>query len=205
MAGQRSRSELSTITIGHQAHGKTTLVAAMMRTLGGGGGGYSDVNKAPAREVQGVKLQAAHVQLDTSSRRYNHTDCPSGNNTVKNLMIGETPLDGAILVVSAIDGPQAQTREHVMLARQVGVPHIVVFLSKCDLLDNEELVEIVEPEIRELLSTYGFSGEDTPIVRGNALSALEGKGEAQKAISKLIGKMIFALQVKDPFVAQSKS
>nr|NIV26479.1 elongation factor Tu [Gammaproteobacteria bacterium] len=165
-------------TIGHVDHGKTTLTAAMTKILSAKHGGeakaFDEIDNAPEERERGITIATAHVEYETENRHYAHVDCPGHADYVKNMITGAAQMDGAILVVSAADGPMPQTREHILLARQVGVPYIVVFLNKCDMVDDEELLELVEMEIRELLDKYEFPGEDTPIIRGSALKALDG-------------------------------
>nr|6HTW_B Chain B, Elongation Factor Tu [synthetic construct]6HTW_H Chain H, Elongation Factor Tu [synthetic construct] len=168
-------------TIGHVDHGKTTLTAAITKTLAAKGKAearaYDQIDKAPEEKARGITINTAHVEYETENRHYAHVDCPGHADYVKNMITGAAQMDGAILVVSAADGPMPQTREHILLARQVGVPYIVVFLNKCDMVDDEELLELVEMEVRELLSEYEFPGDDIPIIRGSALKALEGENE----------------------------
>ena len=174
----RSKPHVNIGTIGHVDHGKTTLTAAITKVLAETQGStfmdYADIDKAPEEKARGITINTAHVEYETENRHYAHVDCPGHADYVKNMITGAAQMDGAILVVSAADGPMPQTREHVLLARQVNVPHIVVFMNKCDQLDDEELLELVEMEIRELLSEYEFPGDDISIVRGSALKALEG-------------------------------
>ena len=174
----RSKPHVNIGTIGHVDHGKTTLTAAITKVLAETQGStfmdYADIDKAPEEKARGITINPAHVEYETENRHYAHVDCPGHADYVKNMITGAAQMDGAILVVSAADGPMPQTREHVLLARQVNVPHIVVFMNKCDQLDDEELLELVEMEIRELLSEYEFPGDDISIVRGSALKALEG-------------------------------
>ena len=176
----RSKPHVNIGTIGHVDHGKTTLTAAITKVLAETNGStfmdYADIDKAPEEKARGITINTAHVEYETANRHYAHVDCPGHADYVKNMITGAAQMDGAILVVSAADGPMPQTREHVLLARQVNVPHIVVFMNKCDQLDDEELLELVEMEIRELLSEYEFPGDDITIVRGSALKALEGDG-----------------------------
>jgi elongation factor Tu len=178
-------------TIGHVDHGKTTLTAAITTVLakasGGEARGYDQIDNAPEEKARGITINTAHVEYETANRHYAHVDCPGHADYVKNMITGAAQMDGAILVVSAADGPMPQTREHILLARQVGVPYIVVFLNKADMVDDAELLELVEMEVRELLSKYDFPGDDTPIVTGSALKALEGDaGEhGEAAIMKL--------------------
>ena len=166
-------------TIGHVDHGKTTLTAAITMTLAKAGGAkamsYADIDAAPEEKARGITINTAHVEYETANRHYAHVDCPGHADYVKNMITGAAQMDGAILVVSAADGPMPQTREHILLARQVGVPALVVFLNKVDMVDDEELLELVEMEVRELLSSYEFPGDDIPITKGSALAAVEGK------------------------------
>ena len=174
---QRTKPHVNVGTIGHVDHGKTTLTAAMTRVLASHGGSFvpfDDIDKAPEERARGITIATAHVEYQTDKRHYAHVDCPGHADYVKNMITGAAQMDGAILVVSAADGPMPQTREHILLARQVGVPFIVVYLNKCDMVDDEELLELVEMEVRELLDKYEFPGDDTPIIRGSALKALEG-------------------------------
>uniref|UniRef100_UPI000692142B elongation factor Tu n=1 Tax=Acinetobacter sp. A47 TaxID=1561217 RepID=UPI000692142B len=165
-------------TIGHVDHGKTTLTAAIAticaKTYGGEAKDYSQIDSAPEEKARGITINTSHVEYDSPIRHYAHVDCPGHADYVKNMITGAAQMDGAILVCAATDGPMPQTREHILLSRQVGVPYIVVFLNKCDLVDDEELLELVEMEVRELLSTYDFPGDDTPVIRGSALAALNG-------------------------------
>ncbi|MDJ0971087.1 MAG: elongation factor Tu, partial [Kiloniellales bacterium] len=167
-------------TIGHVDHGKTTLTAAITKVLAEAGGAeftaYDEIDKAPEEKARGITIATAHVEYETDNRHYAHVDCPGHADYVKNMITGAAQMDGAILVVSASDGPMPQTREHILLARQVGVPAIVVYMNKCDMVDDPELLDLVELEVRELLSSYEFPGDDIPIVRGSALKALEGDG-----------------------------
>jgi len=175
----RTKPHCNIGTIGHVDHGKTTLTAAITSTLAKTGGAtaksYADIDAAPEEKARGITINTAHVEYETSKRHYAHVDCPGHADYVKNMITGAAQMDGAILVVSAADGPMPQTREHIVLARQVGVPALVVYLNKVDMVDDEELLELVEMEMRELLSAYEFPGDDIPIVRGSALAALEGK------------------------------
>ncbi len=174
---ERKKPHVNIGTIGHVDHGKTTLTAAICMTLAQKGAAkamnYADIDKAPEEKARGITINTAHVEYETETRHYAHVDCPGHADYVKNMITGAAQMDGAILVVSAPDGPMPQTREHILLARQVGVPYIVVFMNKTDMMDDEELLELVEMEIRELLSSYDFPGDDTPIVKGSALQALE--------------------------------
>jgi elongation factor Tu len=175
---ERTKPHVNIGTIGHVDHGKTTLTAAITKVLAQEGGAkfqaYEDIDKAPEEKARGITINTAHVEYETKKRHYAHVDCPGHADYIKNMITGAAQMDGAILVVSAADGPMPQTREHVLLARQVQVPYIVVYLNKVDLLDDEELLELVEMEVRELLSEYKFPGDDIPVIRGSALKALEG-------------------------------
>jgi elongation factor Tu len=174
----RSKPHVNVGTIGHVDHGKTTLTAAMTKVLslkyGGEVKAFDQIDNAPEERERGITIATAHVEYETEARHYAHVDCPGHADYVKNMITGAAQMDGAILVCSAADGPMPQTREHILLARQVGVPYIVVFLNKCDMVDDEELLELVEMEVRELLDKYDFPGDDTPIIKGSALKALEG-------------------------------
>ena len=186
----RSLPHVNIGTIGHVDHGKTTLTAAITKVLSDKGyaqfEGYADIDKAPEERERGITINTAHVEYRTDKRHYAHVDCPGHADYVKNMITGAAQMDGAILVIAATDGPMAQTREHILLARQVGVPRMVVFMNKCDMVDDEELLDLVEMEIRELLSEYGFDGDNTPIVRGSALKALEGEQKYVDAINELM-------------------
>jgi elongation factor Tu len=175
---ERTKPHVNVGTIGHVDHGKTTLTAAMTHVLskkfGGEAKNYDQIDAAPEEKARGITINTAHVEYETSKRHYAHVDCPGHADYVKNMITGAAQMDGAILVVSAADGPMPQTREHILLARQVGVPYIVVFMNKADMVDDKELLELVEVEVRELLSKYEFPGDDTPIIIGSALKALEG-------------------------------
>ncbi|WP_018413333.1 elongation factor Tu [Methyloversatilis thermotolerans] len=175
---ERTKPHVNVGTIGHVDHGKTTLTAAITTILsskfGGEAKAYDQIDAAPEEKARGITINTAHVEYETATRHYAHVDCPGHADYVKNMITGAAQMDGAILVVSAADGPMPQTREHILLARQVGVPYIVVFLNKCDMVDDAELLELVEMEVRELLSKYDFPGDDIPIVKGSALKALEG-------------------------------
>ena len=177
-------------TIGHVDHGKTTLTAAitMVQThkFGGESKDYSQIDSAPEERARGITINTAHVEYETANRHYAHVDCPGHADYVKNMITGAAQMDGAILVVSATDGPMPQTREHILLSRQVGVPKMVVFINKCDMVDDPELLDLVEMEVRELLSEYGFDGDNTPIIRGSALKALEGDPKYVAAIDELM-------------------
>jgi len=188
---ERTKPHVNVGTIGHVDHGKTTLTAAITTVLSSKFGGeakkYDEIDAAPEERARGITINTAHVEYETSKRHYAHVDCPGHADYVKNMITGAAQMDGAILVVSAADGPMPQTREHILLARQVGVPYVVVFMNKCDMVDDAELLELVELEVRELLSKYEFPGDDTPIIKGSAKMALEGdKGElGEQAIMKL--------------------
>ena len=189
-AFERNKPHVNIGTIGHVDHGKTTLTAAICHTLADKGlaekKNYDDIDAAPEEKERGITISTAHVEYETENRHYAHVDCPGHADYVKNMITGAAQMDGAILVCSAADGPMPQTREHILLARQVGVPAIVVFLNKTDQVDDAELLDLVEMEIRELLSKYEFAGDDIPIVKGSALKALEGDGEEQENIMKLM-------------------
>ena len=189
-AFERNKPHVNIGTIGHVDHGKTTLTAAICHTLAGKGlaekKNYDEIDAAPEEKERGITISTAHVEYETENRHYAHVDCPGHADYVKNMITGAAQMDGAILVCSAADGPMPQTREHILLARQVGVPAIVVFLNKTDQVDDDELLDLVEMEIRELLSQYEFPGDDIPIVKGSALKALEGDGEQQENIMKLM-------------------
>ena len=175
---ERTKPHVNVGTIGHVDHGKTTLTAAITTVLakafGGEAKGYAMIDAAPEEKARGITINTAHVEYETETRHYAHVDCPGHADYIKNMITGAAQMDGAILVCSAADGPMPQTREHILLARQVGVPYIVVFLNKCDMVDDEELLELVEMEVRELLSKYEFPGDDVPIIKGSALKALQG-------------------------------
>ena len=187
---ERNKPHCNIGTIGHVDHGKTTLTAAITNTLAKKGmaqaAAYDSIDKAPEEKARGITISTAHVEYETEKRHYAHVDCPGHADYVKNMITGAAQMDGAILVVSAADGPMPQTREHILLARQVGVPALVVFLNKADMVDDAELLELVEMEVRELLSSYGFKGDDIPVVKGSALAALEGKPEGEEAIMELM-------------------
>jgi elongation factor Tu len=189
---QRNKPHCNIGTIGHVDHGKTTLTAAITKVLSEVGGAsftaYDQIDKAPEEKARGITISTAHVEYETADRHYAHVDCPGHADYVKNMITGAAQMDGAILVVSAADGPMPQTREHILLARQVGVPALVVFMNKVDQVDDPELIELVEMEIRELLSSYGFPGDDIPIIKGSALCALEGREDpiGKDAINELM-------------------
>ena len=186
----RSLPHVNIGTIGHVDHGKTTLTAAITKVLALEGDAefmdYANIDKAPEERERGITINTAHVEYHTAKRHYAHVDCPGHADYVKNMITGAAQMDGAILVVSAADGPMPQTREHILLSRQVGVPKIVVFLNKCDMVDDPELLELVEEEVRDLLKQYGYDGDNTPIIRGSALKALEGDAEYQEKIMELM-------------------
>lgn len=192
---QRTKPHINVGTIGHVDHGKTTLTAAITKVLADQGKaefkGYDQIDKAPEEKARGITISTSHVEYESDNRHYAHVDCPGHADYVKNMITGAAQMDGAILVVSAADGPMPQTREHILLARQVGVPHVVVFLNKADMVDDAELIELVEMEVRDLLSSYDFPGDDIPIIRGSALKALEGdKSEiGETAIMNLVKAM----------------
>ena len=181
----RSKAHVNIGTIGHVDHGKTTLTAAITKYFGKFVD-YADIDKAPEERERGITINTAHVEYETETRHYAHVDCPGHADYVKNMITGAAQMDGAILVVSATDGPMPQTREHILLARQVGVPKIVVFMNKCDQVDDPELLDLVEMEIRELLTEYNYDGENCPIIRGSALKALEGNEKDVQAIKDLM-------------------
>jgi elongation factor Tu len=190
---QRNKPHVNIGTIGHIDHGKTTLTAAITKTLGMLGKAeyvpFDQIDKAPEEKERGITIATAHVEYQTDKRHYAHVDCPGHADYIKNMITGAAQMDGAILVVAATDGPMPQTREHILLARQVGVPYVVVFMNKCDMVDDPELLELVELEVRELLTAYGFPGDDIPVIKGSALKALESddpKSEACKPILELM-------------------
>jgi len=186
---ERDKPHVNVGTIGHIDHGKTTLTAAITTVLaekmGGEAKSFAEIDNAPEEKERGITIATSHVEYQTENRHYAHVDCPGHADYVKNMITGAAQMDGAILVVSAADGPMPQTREHILLARQVGVPYIVVFLNKVDMVDDEELLELVEVEVRDLLSEYDFPGDDIPFVKGSALKALEGDADAKQAIYEL--------------------
>ena len=186
----RSKPHVNIGTIGHVDHGKTTLTAAITKVLAGKNGNqyvdFANIDKAPEERERGITINTAHVEYSTDKRHYAHVDCPGHADYVKNMITGAAQMDGAILVIAATDGPMAQTREHILLARQVGVPKMVVFMNKCDMVDDPELLDLVEMEIRDLLTEYGFDGDNTPIIRGSALKALEGDEKWIPAINELM-------------------
>ena len=198
---ERKKPHVNVGTIGHVDHGKTTLTAALTvvqgKKYGSDSRGYDQIDNAPEEKARGITIATAHVEYESESRHYAHVDCPGHADYVKNMITGAAQMDGAILVVSAADGPMPQTREHILLARQVGVPHIVVFLNKADMVDDPELLELVEMEVRDLLSSYDFPGDDTPVITGSALKALEG--DESEIGAQAIGKLIDAM---DEFIPE---
>ena len=202
---ERTKPHVNIGTIGHVDHGKTTLTAAITMVLNKKFGGevrrYDEIDNAPEEKERGITINTAHVEYQTENRHYAHVDCPGHADYVKNMITGAAQMDGAILVIAATDGPMAQTREHVLLARQVGVPAIVVFLNKVDQLDDPELLELVEMEIRELLSSYDFPGDDTPIIRGSALKAVEAEGDLNNPACQCILDLMDAV---DSFIPEPK-
>ena len=190
---QRTKPHVNVGTIGHVDHGKTTLTAAITNVLakhyGGQAKDFASIDNAPEERERGITINTSHVEYDTPSRHYAHVDCPGHADYVKNMITGAAQMDGAILVVAATDGPMPQTREHILLSRQVGVPYIIVFLNKCDMVDDEELLELVEMEVRELLSEYDFPGDDLPIVLGSALGGLNGEPQWEAKILELAGHL----------------
>ena len=200
---ERSKPHVNVGTIGHVDHGKTTLTAALTKVMAEKHGGefkaYDQIDKAPEEKARGITISTAHVEYTSDARHYAHVDCPGHADYVKNMITGAAQMDGAILVVSAADGPMPQTREHILLARQVGVPYIIVYMNKCDMVDDAELLELVEMEVRELLSKYDFPGDDIPIVKGSALKALEGdKGELGE------GSIIKLAEALDSYIPEPK-
>src|SRR6202049_2949673 len=196
----RSKPHVNVGTIGHIDHGKTTLTAAITQTLAKNNPkvkfrSFDSIDNAPEEKARGITIAVAHVEYETPNRHYAHVDCPGHADYIKNMITGAAQMDGAILVVAATDGPMPQTKEHFLLARQVGVPYIVVFLNKCDAVEDEELVELVEMEVRELLSKYDYPGDDTPIIRGSALGALNGEAKWEAKVDEL-------MEAVDTFVPQ---
>ena len=187
---ERTKPHVNIGTIGHVDHGKTTLTAAITNVLANKGlaqaRAYDQIDGAPEEKQRGITINTAHVEYETANRHYAHVDCPGHADYVKNMITGAAQMDGGILVIAATDGPMAQTREHILLARQVGVPRLVVFLNKCDMVDDEEFIDLVEMEVRELLSEYDFPGDDTPIVRGSALGALNGEAQWVERVEELM-------------------
>ena len=189
---ERTKPHVNIGTIGHVDHGKTTLTAAITKVLSETDGckadftAFENIDKAPEERERGITISVAHVEYETANRHYAHVDCPGHADYIKNMISGAAQMDGAILVIAATDGPMAQTREHILLARQVGVPYIVVFLNKCDMVDDEELIDLVEMETRELLSEYDFPGDDIPVIRGSALGALNGEEKWMDSVRELM-------------------
>ena len=187
---ERTKPHVNIGTIGHVDHGKTTLTSAITRVLAKKGLSkvlnYEEIDGAPEEKARGITINTSHVEYETDKRHYAHVDCPGHADYVKNMITGAAQMDGAILVVSAADSVMPQTREHILLSRQVGVPRIVVFMNKCDMVDDEELLDLVEMEIRDLLSEYDFPGDDVPVIRGSALKAMEGDPDAEKAVLDLM-------------------
>ena len=190
---ERNKPHVNVGTIGHVDHGKTTLTAAITNVLakhfGGKAFAFDQIDKAPEERERGITINTSHVDYDTATRHYAHVDCPGHADYVKNMITGAAQMDGAILVVAATDGPMPQTREHILLGRQVGIPYMIVFMNKCDMVDDEELLELVEMEVRELLTEYDFPGDDLPVVRGSALKALEGDAQWEEKIIELAGHL----------------
>ena len=186
---ERTKPHVNVGTIGHVDHGKTTLTAAittvLAKTYGGNASAFDQIDNAPEERERGITISTSHVEYDTPARHYAHVDCPGHADYVKNMITGAAQMDGAILVVAATDGPMPQTREHILLGRQVGVPYMIVFMNKCDMVDDEELLELVEMEVRELLTEYEFPGDDLPVIQGSALKALEGEPEWEAKILEL--------------------
>ena len=189
----RSKPHVNVGTIGHVDHGKTTLTAALTKVMaekmGGAVKAFDEIDNAPEEKARGITISTSHVEYESATRHYAHVDCPGHADYVKNMITGAAQMDGAILVVSAADGPMPQTREHILLSRQVGVPYILVFLNKADMVDDEELLELVEMEVRELLDMYEFPGDDTPIITGSALKALEGDAAYADKVAELVQAM----------------
>src|SRR5690606_29990806 len=186
----RTKPHVNIGTIGHVDHGKTTLTSAITKVLGKKGLSkvldYDQIDGAPEEKTRGITINTSHVEYETEKRHYAHVDCPGHADYVKNMITGAAQMDGAILVVAATDGPMAQTREHILLSRQVGVPRLIVFMNKCDMVDDEELLDLVEMEIRELLSEYDFPGDEVPVIRGSALKAMEGDPAYEEKIMELM-------------------
>src|SRR3979411_2061124 len=201
---ERNKPHVNVGTIGHIDHGKTTLTAAITKTLSLKGGAefraFDTIDNAPEEKERGITISIAHVEYETAKRHYAHVDCPGHADYVKNMITGAAQMDGAILVVSAADGPIPQTREHILWAKQVNVPYIIVFMNKVDMVDDAELLDLVELEVRELLSSYDFPGDDTPIIKGSALKALES-GDPNSEYGKKIGELMDAL---DSYIPQPK-
>src|SRR5579864_8835271 len=199
----RTKPHLNIGTIGHVDHGKTSLTAAITKVLAATGGAtytaYDQIDKAPEEKARGITISTAHVEYETAKRHYAHVDCPGHADYVKNMITGAAQMDGAILVVSASDGPMPQTREHILLARQVGVPALVVFMNKCDMVDDKELLDLVEMEVRELLTSYKFPGDKIPVIRGSALKAMEGDAGEMGELS-----ILKLMEAVDEYVPQPK-
>ena len=187
---ERTKPHVNVGTIGHVDHGKTTLTAAITKVMALANGGevkaFDEIDKAPEEKARGITISSSHVEYESAKRHYAHVDCPGHADYVKNMITGAAQMDGAILVVASTDGPMPQTREHILLARQVGVPYIIVFMNKCDMVDDEELLELVEMEVRELLDTYDFPGDDTPIIKGSALKGLEAESADDEWAKKIV-------------------
>src|SRR5512136_1009124 len=201
---ERTKPHVNVGTIGHVDHGKTTLTAAITTVLakqfGGEAKSYAQIDSAPEEKARGITINTAHVEYETTKRHYAHVDCPGHADYIKNMITGAAQMDGAILVVSAADGPMPQTREHILLARQVGMPYIVVFMNKCDMVDDPELLDLVELEVRDLLTKYQFPGNEIPIIRGSAKQAMDGQGKDAEA-----NKSIFALmEAVDTYIPDPK-
>jgi len=204
---ERNKPHVNIGTVGHVDHGKTTLTAAITMTLAASGNAkarkYDEIDAAPEEKARGITINTAHVEYETAERHYAHVDCPGHADYVKNMITGAAQMDGGILVVSAADGPMPQTREHILLAKQVGVPKLVVFLNKTDMVDDEELLELVELEVRELLSSYGFPGDDIPIVAGSGLKALEAmtaNPKTQKGENEWVDKIYALMEAVDSYL-----
>src|SRR3982075_2890305 len=199
---ERNKPHCNIGTIGHVDHGKTSLTAAITKVLAETGGAtytsYANIDKAPEERERGITISTAHVEYETTARHYAHVDCPGHADYVKNMITGAAQMDGAILVVSATDGPRPQTREHILLARQVGVPTMVVFMNKVDLVDDEEILELVEMEIRDLLNFYGFDGDNSPIIKGSATGALAGDEKWIKTIDELMAAVYTFISFSPP-------
>jgi elongation factor Tu len=218
---ERTKPHVNVGTIGHVDHGKTTLTAAissvLSKTYGGEARNFAQIDNAPEERERGITINTSHIEYDTPARHYAHVDCPGHADYVKNMITGAAQMDGAILVVAATDGPMPQTREHILLSRQVGVPFIIVFMNKCDMVDDEELLELVEMEVRELLTEYEFPGDDLPLIKGSALKALEGEAEWEAKILELASALdtyipeperaidgAFILPIEDVFSIQGR-
>ena len=195
---ERNKPHVNVGTIGHVDHGKTTLTAAISAVLtkvhGGEVKDFAQIDNAPEERERGITINTSHIEYDTETRHYAHVDCPGHADYIKNMITGAAQMDGAILVVAATDGPMPQTREHILLSRQVGVPFIIVFMNKCDMVDDEELLELVEMEVRELLSEYEFPGDDLPVIQGSALGALQGEEKWEAKVIELAEHLILTFQ-----------